>query len=88
MMEGMFVAVLLCFGVSTVSGYGTGAPTEACESLRPNHTGVLPQTSNSPYSLEIVGGVTNFTQGTPVKGLLYYYLFISYLVIVSSWGWR
>uniref|UniRef100_A0A3B1K7N3 Reelin domain-containing protein n=1 Tax=Astyanax mexicanus TaxID=7994 RepID=A0A3B1K7N3_ASTMX len=45
-------------------GYGTGAPTEACGNMKPGHKGIVPQTSQSPYSIQVSN--TTFTSGKPI----------------------
>ena len=47
----MLVILLLLFGEST-QAYQTGAPSTACSTLTPNH-GAPPQSSTSPYSLDL-----------------------------------
>ena len=47
------VLLLLLFGEST-QAYPDGAPSNSCVSLTPDH-GVPPESSSSPYSLDLSG---------------------------------
>ncbi|XP_032879020.1 putative defense protein 3 isoform X2 [Amblyraja radiata] len=50
-----------------------GAPTSACISLMPSHTGISPQTSNSPHTIDancVNGYVEVRIMGPPYGGLL------------------
>ena len=42
--------------VPAATGYGTGAPTKACVDMVPEHRNTNPQTSISPYTLELEDG--------------------------------
>jgi len=47
---GWFVLLVL---IPTASGYGTGAPADACVTMTPEHNNSSPQTDKSPYTLEV-----------------------------------
>ena len=51
-----FGCLVLLVLVPAATGYGTGAPTKACVSMIPGHNNTNPQTSNSPYTLELEDG--------------------------------
>ncbi|KAI0217290.1 hypothetical protein LSAT2_030860 [Lamellibrachia satsuma] len=48
-----FGCLALLVLVPTATGFETGAPTKACVSMIPGHNNTNPQTSNSPYTLEL-----------------------------------
>ena len=60
---------LLClfYFLPSSNGYGTGAGLRACTDLRPGHGS--PNTGPSPYTIQVLNGVTTYTPGTPVAGI-------------------
>ncbi|XP_038632182.1 putative defense protein Hdd11-like isoform X3 [Scyliorhinus canicula] len=44
-------------------GFSTGAPSSVCESMMPRHSGVLPQSSTAPYTIET--GTSTYQPGIP-----------------------
>ena len=60
---------LLClfYFLPLSNGYGTGAGLRACTDLRPGHGS--PNTGPSPYTIQVLNGVTTYTPGTPVAGI-------------------
>uniref|UniRef100_A0A8B9HF06 Reelin domain-containing protein n=1 Tax=Astyanax mexicanus TaxID=7994 RepID=A0A8B9HF06_ASTMX len=65
-MNAVFFGVVLLQILTPALGYGTGAPTEACGNMKPEHKGIVPQTSQSPYSIQVSN--TTFTSGKPITG--------------------
>ncbi|XP_049321620.1 putative defense protein 3 [Astyanax mexicanus] len=63
-MNAVFFGVVLLQILTPALGYGTGAPTEACGNMKPGHKGIVPQTSQSPYSIQVSN--TTFTSGKPI----------------------
>lgn len=68
----LIVLVTQCF-VNVVNAYSGGAPWAICDAMAPstafqNGHGALPQTTVSPYSVEILNGVTTYSPNTPVRG--------------------
>ena len=61
----IFIFLLVCL-VSQIKGYSSGAPTSACNSMRPGHSG-SPQTSTYPISFEIEPD-TYYNANEPVIG--------------------
>ena len=53
-MCGLCVLVLLCTLQGLVGGYGKGSPGSSCKNLEPQHYGATPQTTESPYSIDVV----------------------------------
>ncbi|KAI0227500.1 hypothetical protein LSAT2_022024 [Lamellibrachia satsuma] len=51
---GLCVLAVLGTVCVLVAGYGKGSPKASCKTLEPNHYGAKPQTSASPYSIEVV----------------------------------
>ncbi|XP_038632181.1 putative defense protein Hdd11 isoform X2 [Scyliorhinus canicula] len=49
--------------LSLSRGFSTGAPSSVCESMMPRHSGVLPQSSTAPYTIET--GTSTYQPGIP-----------------------
>ena len=55
----LIVIALVCLTSSMVSGYGTGAPVEACDKVAPNHLNattqevLAPQDPPAPFTLDL-----------------------------------
>ena len=66
----VFVVILLwsMFYTKQVIGMPNGAPDSACESMTPSHNVSAQDNANTNYSVEIVGNVTTYSPGTPVRG--------------------
>ncbi|XP_078581007.1 uncharacterized protein LOC144864617 isoform X2 [Branchiostoma floridae x Branchiostoma japonicum] len=61
----VLVIVTVWTGLSPCAGYPTGAPTEQCLAMMPNHHGANASTVASPYTL--VPGTATYTPGVPVS---------------------
>ncbi len=67
-----FIIYLALFFIKKVEPFKTGAPKSACSSMNPSGTkmtSVLPQTSGSPYFLNV--SMTNVTAGETILGWLF-----------------
>lgn len=62
----------LCFWLSIINcisyseGYASGAGVAACTTLIPGHGSA--SNAASPYTIQVLNGVTTYTPGTPVTG--------------------
>ena len=64
----IFIALLVQCCIIKVNSNRAGAPNSVCDTMLPGH-GPNPQDiSSSPFSLEILDGVTTYTVGIPVTG--------------------
>ena len=68
----VFILLLTQGYIIGVNCYSTGAPTQACNTMAPDTSNYAhnsqPQTGNSPYSVEVIGGVNTYSFGVPVSG--------------------
>ena len=53
-MYGLCVLVILWTLNGLVGGYGKGSPGSSCKNLEPQHYGATPQTSESPYRIDVI----------------------------------
>ena len=58
--------LLLVFCPTITVARSTGAPSSACNHLRPIHSGSSPDTGPSPYSIEVTD--TEYSGGVPITG--------------------
>ena len=67
--RGCRLAVLLVAAMSAVlrpaQGYPSGAPLDACVTLTPQHPNTAPQTSPSPFQIDMVDNAVSYIPGTP-----------------------
>ena len=59
---------MLLSHLTCVNGRPGGPPAGSCDSMMPGH-GAPAQTTASPYSLTITGGVTSYTPGQQITGI-------------------
>ena len=66
------VTVLVQILLTNVDCYSNGPPNSVCGSMAPDTAGYahnsLPQSGASPYSIEVLNGVSTYTPGIPVTG--------------------
>ncbi|KAI0209369.1 hypothetical protein LSAT2_005931 [Lamellibrachia satsuma] len=49
----------------------SGAPKSACVSMTPDHVDTSAEMSTPPYSLQLERGVTTYTPGQTLKGIMF-----------------
>ena len=77
----IIIILLVCL-VNQIKGYSSGAPTSACDSMRPGHSG-NPQTSKSPISFEIEPDMY-YNTNEPVTGKSYNFNFNPIITLTLS----
>ena len=73
-MNQLGVIILLCILCLLISwradGYGSGAGSNACNTLRPGDSHGTPSEDASPYTVKVLNNVTEYTPGTKISGRL------------------